>query len=132
MNNKDKFISDYNNFRINQKTLIKDLNIIPEIDKFSYLNKDYYLYTPAKQRSGNKISWKCKLYRSNELKLKGNKRLCHGQIFLYKKLIVFIQKIFTLNIVIVYIKLFLIIQKIQMKIFLKNVNQKLFNEKNRK
>ena len=84
MFNKHQSIPESNNFRINQKTLIKDLNITPEIDKFSYRCKDYYLYTPAKKRSGNKISWKCNLYRSNEHKLKGSKSLCYGQISLYK------------------------------------------------
>lgn len=84
MVNKQQFIPESNNFRINQKILIKDLNITPEIENFSYRCKDYYLYTPAKQRSGNKISWKCKIYRSNEHKLKGSKRLCYGQISLYK------------------------------------------------
>ena len=82
--NTHQFIPESNNFKNNQKTLIKDFNITPEIDKFSYCCQDYYLYTPAKQRSGNKISWKCKLYRSNEHKLKGSKRLCYGQISLYR------------------------------------------------
>ena len=69
---------------INQKYILNDLKINVETKVFTYRNKDYYLYTPKKQRNCNKLTWKCKLYRSNEIKLKGSRRLCYGQISLYK------------------------------------------------
>ena len=65
----------------NYRTLLTDLNINENVKKFSYKNKDYYIYTPAKERNGNTISWKCNIFRSKETYLKGKrKKLCYGQI----------------------------------------------------
>ena len=46
------------------------------MQKQTHLNmkiKNIIFFTPKNQRKGNKISWKCKIYRSNESKLTGKK-----------------------------------------------------------
>lgn len=62
-NNTNKGLINEYNCRI----LLNDLNINENVKKFSYKNKDYYIYTPAKQRNGNIISWKCNIFRSKEI-----------------------------------------------------------------
>ena len=76
-------IKEYNNIAnadLNEYTyriLLTDLHIDESVKKCSYKNKDYYIYTPSKQRNCNTISWKCIIFRSKETYLKGKRnKLC--------------------------------------------------------
>ena len=68
------------------KIIINDLNLNETINYFCYKNKKYYLYTPISQRKNcNILSWKCTVYRQNEISHKGrNAKLCYGTISLNK------------------------------------------------
>ena len=64
-------IRTFNIFKPDEKFkwIITDLKIDAKTNLFKYDNKEYYLYSPKNQRKRNKISWKCKIYRSKEHKL---------------------------------------------------------------